>query len=243
MNNIEETTTRILGKMIVLHCDKHGEYFGYEKCRMCPSCAQEAEDDSRRKKESRRKYEVSQLRWKQSGLPVKFCSVGMDDWIADTPDKEAAKKDAEHFIRGYVGRMMFIGNCGTGKTMLAAAIIGEMALHGRSPVYSTAIRLIRSIRDSWRDKETLEQEVMDRYIKADVLVVDELGAGRCTEDDKLILSEILCDRYSMDMPTLLISNLTAKQIKERALDERAIDRMREGGEVVRMHWKSERGIQ
>ena len=82
---------------------------------------------------------------------------------------------------------------------------------------------------------------MDTFITADVLVVDELGAGRCSDDDKLILSEILCDRYSADLPTLLISNLTGEQIKRSVLDDRAVDRMREGGEVVVMNWESKRG--
>jgi len=82
---------------------------------------------------------------------------------------------------------------------------------------------------------------MDVFINADVLVVDELGAGRCSEDDKLILSEILCDRYAADAPTLLISNMNGSALKESVLDDRAIDRMREGGKVITMSWASHRG--
>jgi len=80
-----------------------------------------------------------------------------------------------------------------------------------------------------------EQQAMNNFIDADVLVVDELGAGRCSEDDKQIFSEILCDRYSADMPTLLISNLTGEQLKSDVLDERAADRIREPDAKGRNH--------
>ena len=172
-------------------------------------------------------------------MPAKFCGITLGDWKAETQEQVKAKQFAQSFATGDITRMLLIGNCGTGKTMLAAGIIGQMALGNHLPTYMTATRLIRSIRDTWKNG-TSEQEAMDKFINADVLVIDELGAGRCTEDDKLILSEILCDRYAIDKPTLLISNLTAEQIKATVMDERAIDRMREGGKIVPMMWKSAR---
>jgi len=175
-------------------------------------------------------------------MPEKFCGITIDDWNAISIEQKAVKKNVMMFISGDIKRMLLIGNCGTGKTMLAAGVIAEMALMNNfNPIYTTATRLIRTIRDSWRDKGKTEQESMDVFINADVLVVDELGAGRCSEDDKLILSEILCDRYAADAPTLLISNMNGSALKESVLDDRAIDRMREGGKVITMSWASHRG--
>ena len=225
--------------MVSFTCVKHGEYMSYEKVAVCSKCADEDARQEELEKEQARRAAVMASRWERCGMPSKFCGITIDEWIADQPKKQAVKDDALRFINGDISRMLLIGNCGTGKTMLAAGIIGEMAKDSY-PVYSTATRLIRSIRETWRTKES-EQEAMDSFINCDVLVVDELGAGRCTDDDKLILSEILCDRYAIDKPTLLISNMTGEQLKQTVLDERAVDRMREGGVVLTMSWESMRG--
>ncbi len=231
-----------IGAPIALRCETHGEYTGYDLERTCPTCA-EIEDERQRQRDARKRVAaVLAKRWAESGMPEKFCGVTMDDWVVTMEAQRKAKARVQDFVDGRLKRMLLIGSTGTGKTMLAAAAITTMTQASDcKPVYTTGSRLIRSIRDSWRKKDVCEQTVMDRFITADVLVVDELGAGRCTEDDRLIISEVLCDRYSADLPTLLISNLPASQIKTAVLDERAVDRMREGGAVVAMNWRSLRG--
>jgi len=236
----EQRMVSILGNMIDLDCHIHGEYSGYEKDRSCPACDKEIGEAKRINKARDKRLSILAARWSKCGMPDKFCGISLGDWIERTAKHSEVMQSAVRFVDGDTTRMLLIGNCGTGKTMLAAGVIGQMSLKAE-PVYITATRLIRSIRDSWKCKDMTEQEVMDKYINSDVLVVDELGAGRCSEDDKLILSEILCDRYSADAPTLLISNMNANQLKELVLDDRAVDRMREG-EVVAMNWKSERGV-
>jgi len=238
----------------------HSDYVSREHFENdCPECCKEREQEDQKTAQEKRHALILAGRWQASGMPKKFCGITLDDWKTSTAGQECVKAAAKAFVDGEVKRMLMIGVCGTGKTMLAAGIIGAMALkpNGKmetgayadlsggcrkiSPVYITATRLVRSIRDTWTTKDMSEQEAMDRFINADVLVVDELGAGRCSEDDKLMLSEILCDRYSADMPTLLISNMTGEQIKADVLDERAVDRMREGGKIVTLKWKSRRG--
>ena len=263
MENISENIPKnesimieMFGDPVDLNCDEHGDYRGYENNRGCVKCMQLAEEEKRKQEAIDRNAAVLASRWSESGMPEKFCGITLDDWTVDTSKQKEVKGLAQSFADGNVTRMLLVGNCGTGKTMLAAGIIAVMTLtkielspdnlnrnryRHLHPVYMTATKLMRSIRDSWKDKDVGEQEVMDQYINADVLVVDELGAGRCTEDDKLILSEILCDRYASDKPTLLITNMTVEQIKESVLDERSVDRMREGGKVVRMDWESRRG--
>ncbi|MES0445035.1 MAG: ATP-binding protein [Desulfobacterales bacterium] len=240
-SNILRHLDEKFGPLITANCEEHGDYETRREWMICPVCQHETDELEADKEREARRQAILAARWGECGMPDKFCGITLDEWIERTSDHVAVKDSARRFIAGEVTRMLLIGNCGTGKTMLAAGVIGEMALKKDcKPVYSTATRLIRSIRDSWKTKEQTEQAVMDKFIDADVLVVDELGAGRCSEDDRLILSEILCDRYSADMPTLLISNMTGDQIKESVLDDRAVDRLREGGEVIVMKWQSER---
>jgi len=231
------------GKEVDAVCDTHGEYKCYERLLGCPHCSNEARAEEERLEQVARQAAILAQRWKKSGMPEKFCGVTLQDWKATSPKQQAVMTQVKEFVTGEVKRMLMIGSCGTGKTMLAAGVIGEMALRGDcNPVYITSTRLIRTIRDSWRNRDMSEQEAMDEFINADVLVIDELGAGRCSEDDKLMLSEILCDRYAADAPTLLISNLTGEILKEKVFDSRATDRMREGGRVIKMDWQSQRGL-
>jgi len=229
------------GEEVEAVCDVHGGYVCRERLPGCPDCAKEAKAEAVRLEQLNRHTAILAERWKKSGMPEKFCGITLDDWVASSPEQKKVMQQVQAFAAGDVQRMLLMGNCGTGKTMLAAGVIGQMALQGGcNPIYTTATRLIRTIRDSWRSKDMSEQQAMDAFIAADVLVVDELGAGRCSEDDKLMLSEILCDRYAADMPTMLISNLNAITLKERVLDERAVDRMREGGVIISMKWQSHR---
>ncbi|MDX8384085.1 MAG: ATP-binding protein [Ghiorsea sp.] len=233
--------TSMLGAETDCNCPKHGAYVGYEKSRDCGKCIDERSQLERKDKAREQRKAVLAYRWEKCGMAKKFCGIEMQDWIADDDKQRAVKTLAKRFVSGEIKRMMMVGNCGTGKTMLAAAAIGEMATSSIEPLYITATRLIRCIRDSWKQKDVTEQDVMDTYILADVLVVDELGAGRCSEDDKLILSEIVCDRYANDMPTMLISNMNTEAIKASVLDDRAYDRMREQGKLAVLQGESKRG--
>jgi len=240
LKEFDEHLERQFGPIIDFECDTHGTYQARRDLGGCPECTKEIDRQKRLEEESERQERILANRWASCGMPEKFCGITLDDWIADTPKKKATKTNAEYFISGAFKHWLLIGNCGTGKTMLAAAIIGEMAKNGKHPHYITATRMVRRIRDSWKLRGTSEQEVLDEFIKAQVLVIDELGAGRCTEDDRVIVSEIVCDRYSSNSPTILISNLTADDIKSHVLDERAIDRIREG-KVSALDGESMRG--
>jgi DNA replication protein DnaC len=254
---IEEKLFEQFGAPVKLICDTHGEYDGREREEWpCPQCDDIKKRESNIRAGEANKRAVLAARWEKCGMTKKFCGITLDEWIAETPNEKIIKQAARDFINGKYKRMLLIGNCGTGKTMLAAGIIGEMSLikipgskkdnsmnsteeADLQPVYTTATRLLRTIRDTWSSKES-EQKAMDYFINCDILVIDELGAGRCSDDDRLILSEILCDRYSSDMPTLLISNLNGEALKKNVIDERAADRMREDGKIVAITGTSKR---
>ena len=75
----------------------------------------------------------------------------------------------------------------------------------------------------------------------DLLVIDEVGVQFGTDTEKMILFEILNERYENLKPTILISNLSIESLKKFTGD-RVIDRMKENkGKVLIFNWNSARG--
>ena len=81
---------------------------------------------------------------------------------------------------------------------------------------------------------------MNYFINPDLLILDEIGLQHGSEAEKIILFEILNERYMQCKPTILISNLDINDLKEY-ITERVIDRMREGGgQKIVFNWESNR---
>ena len=112
----------------------------------------------------------------------------------------------------------------------------------RTAYYTTTMRMIRDIRSSYHHKsDSTEQEVIDRYIVKDLLVLDEVGLQNGTDNEKLLIYEVLNGRYENMSPTVLISNLPYIDLKNY-LGERVIDRLKgKGGILAVFDWESERG--
>jgi len=72
--------------------------------------------------------------------------------------------------------MVLIGSPGTGKNMVAALICMDVVNQGFTAVHTTAIKLVRRIKESWQQgsKET-EQEAINNFTAPSLLVIDEIG--------------------------------------------------------------------
>ena len=138
---------------------------------------------------------------------------------------------------------MFVGLPGTGKTHLAAGIgLRLMKRDNRRVLFTTVMRAVRSIKETWtRGSELTESEAIEKLVAPDLLILDEVGVQFGSETEKLMLFDVLNERYERRRPTLLISNLDLDGVRAY-LGERIFDRLREdGGEAVAFDWASHRG--
>lgn len=164
-------------------------------------------------------------------------------------DAARVKAKCEGYARSFADRLeagdnlLMLGNYGTGKNMLAACICQEIALRGFSSVHTTALKMLRRIKSTWRKGSTEdEQMVIDAFALPDLLVVDEIGVQFGTDTEKLLLFEALNGRYEERRPTILISNLKEAAELSEYLGERVMDRMREGQTgILKFTWDSYRG--
>jgi DNA replication protein DnaC len=112
-----------------------------------------------------------------------------------------------------------------------------------SALYTTVHELIRDIRGTWhRNSDEDESDVLERYRKTSLLVLDEVGASLGGEAEQSQLFDLLDWRYRNMKPNLIISNLSETGLQQ-CLGDRLYDRLTEiGSAVVTFNWKSERQL-
>lgn len=234
------------------NCPTHGEYvsrrvFGsiWSKCTACVA-EMDARDKAEKAAEERAKL---RLAWERkvgdAGIPERFRTRTLDTFIAETPDQTKALEFARAYAEdlggdSFTGRCaMFLGRPGTGKTHLAVGIGLHAMNSGRSVMFTTVMRAIRRVKDTWvRGSRETETQAIEALVFPDLLILDEVGIQFGSEAEKLILFDVLNERYEKRKPALLLSNLTAKEVKA-FLGERIYDRLREdGGAVIGFAWDS-----
>lgn len=247
-------------------CDKHGEYESellpgiYNKINLewtgCPQCkaeydkrreeireAQRKEEEDRKQREKHERME----RWirDQSGIPKRFMEKGLDVLSSKSVKQKAVHKAARAYLdailNGSCACLIMCGMPGTGKTHISCAMVLQVIRSFKRAVYISTSQLMRRVKSTWgKNAGESEEEVMDFYCGLSFLVIDEVGVQFGTETEKLIFYEIINRRYENMLPTVLISNLTADELKD-FIGERAFDRFREdGGAVLAFDWESYR---
>ena len=236
------------------NCEKHGAFearnFIGRVWSKCVACSTEAAAAAKAKEEAAARA-AKVLAWQkqigQSGIPERFQTRTLRTFRAENDGQRHALDFATSFAESLTqgpktGRgAIFIGSPGTGKTHLAVGIGMRLMRQGRPVLFSTVMRAIRRIKDTWsRGAEESESQAVAALVFPDLLILDEVGVQFGTETEKNLLFDVLNERYEKRKSTLLLSNLPLDQVRAY-LGERVFDRMREdGGEVVTFGWESQR---
>jgi len=236
-------------------CPQHGDFesksYRQGMWTKCPACADErkaAEAAQEAAKAKAADVERWQRRLGMAGVPERFRDRRIETFIATTDDQRKALAFAVSYLDNIwdvmdTGRgALFVGKPGTGKTHLAVGICIGVMESGGTALFTTTMRAIRRVKDTWgRDSQETETEAIEALVFPDLLILDEVGVQFGSDTEKLILFDVLNERYEKRKPTILLSNLAAPEVKDY-LGERIFDRMREdGGQVVVFNWASHRG--
>lgn len=237
------------------NCEKHGDFesrnvFAGVWSR-CPTCMAEDKAEQVREDAERAaadKIRIWQRRLGEAGIPERFHTRTLESYITSNAGQRSAFAFAKEYAECFesakqAGRSaIFCGKPGTGKTHLAVGIgLHAMAL-GKLVLFTTVQRAVRRVKDSWRkDSQESETDVIDMLVEPDLLILDEIGVQFGSDFEKNLMFDILNERYEKSRPSLLLSNLTATEVKA-FLGERVYDRLREdGGKCIPFDWASHRG--
>lgn len=234
-------------------CQKHGPFLSHhlmgniwQKCQKCT-----AELDAKKAEENiRRKREAEEAEWQarigMAGIPERFRDRTLESYVATNPGQvralEFAKAYAENFdeVKRTGKSALFIGKPGTGKNHLAIGIALKV-MKDNSVLFTTIMRAIRRVKDTWGKSGESETQAINALVFPALLILDEVGVQFGSETEKLILFDILNERYERRKPTIILSNHEAHEVRGY-LGDRIFDRLKEdGGEYIAFDWESYRG--
>lgn len=110
--------------------------------------------------------------------------------------------------------LLFFGAPGLGKTHLSAAIAREVSGAGWSVVYDTAGHVFRVFEDEKFSREEAGEDV-ERVLRCDLLILDDLGTELTTAFVQSALYEIVNTRLVERRSTILSTNLMPNELGRR----------------------------
>ncbi|MCP4805068.1 MAG: ATP-binding protein [Proteobacteria bacterium] len=112
------------------------------------------------------------------------------------PELVYLKKWAEDFKPSHPGFVLF-GPVGRGKTHLLASALREIAFaHGARARFVEFTHLLSDLKRTFDQRHTSVADILDEVMDCDVLAIDELGKGRCTEWELQVLDELVSRAYN-----------------------------------------------
>ena len=139
------------------------------------------------------------------------CDGTFDTFIPQSREMELAKMTAtataqeyrkERPSRGFI----ISGPVGTGKTHLLCATLHWLTLEaGISARYVEISFLYSEIKNGFSHGQSV-LEALEPLISPDVLAIDEIGRGRCSEFELETIDELIARRYNTRKTTILATN-------------------------------------
>ncbi len=124
--------------------------------------------------------------------------------------------------------LLISGNCGSGKTHIAVAILREMLKQGkRDLMFKSVPELMLDLRNSFEESSTTtEEEIINQFSYYKTLVLDDLGAEKFSEYAVQCLYLIIERRLNAGKTTIITTNMNIEEIND-TLSSRIASRLSE----------------
>jgi DNA replication protein DnaC len=165
-------------------------------------------------------------------------------WSFETYDAERAVGDGasrryladvvsacQAFARAPKGWLVLSGPCGSGKSHLAYAVAGAYLRAGHAVYISTVPDLLEALRRGFDGQgDASYAKRFDTVCRAELLVLDDLGAQSDSAWSTEKLYQILDFRYRLHLPLMVTSNINPFAPGGR-LDPRIVSRLLDGANL------------
>ena len=197
------------------------------------------------------KRNIDQIRKLLDKVPTRFREKNFSNFISEHSDQAKTKSICERFVLTFKKRLeegnslMFLGNPGTGKTLLSLIIYQSIVKAGFHAQYESSLSFLRILQEKRFESSAAFQSILDTYKRCDLLILDEVTEsltkdGFPSEYDQKLLFEVVNARYEIgNRCTIVISNRDKSELKNR-IGNPVYDRLSENGITLAFNWDSYR---
>ena len=147
----------------------------------------------------------------KNGVPKIYLPSSFDNFRIETPNHARAVDFLKMLTLPFKRFVMLCGDCGTGKTHLAVATMRNIILKTKSTsaLFVSAPKLIGEIRrGTLGEIEESEEEVIEKYTRNKLLVIDDIGVEKPSEFVAQCWYRVIDTRISNNFPTIFTSNFS-----------------------------------
>jgi DNA replication protein DnaC len=174
------------------------------------------------------KEALAVARMEDSGIGSLMSAQSFDTFSLDYysgGDREAVQRNylllrrfAEEFHRGTSDSWLLTGPTGLGKTHLSTAVAKRVIQNGCDVVYTTMFDLISAFERQRFGAGSGDDGTTDKYLEADLLILDDLGTEIVNQFTISVLYNIINSRLNHRLSTIINTNLTAGELRDKYAD-------------------------
>jgi DNA replication protein DnaC len=146
--------------------------------------------------------------WKSSGFKIDDMDKTFKNFIHWNNEVKNMKSTATNYFLNFekikdtkYNSILLCGQSGSGKTHLSIALANNLLKKGYKVVYMQYREVVTAIKQNIIDKDYYKN-IISKYQRADILLIDDLFKGKITESDINIIFEIMNYRYINKKPII-----------------------------------------